>query len=124
MKEKRLEGRVTLITGGGRGLGRAIATAYAQEGARVVVSSRTESEVSQTAKIIKESGGTALSVAADLTVESEARRLIERVEETLDNWTWSFSTQEEMRELGNRLKSSIPKHGLKPSRLISSLPFT
>ena len=73
---------MTLITGGGRGLGRAIATAYAQEGARVVVSSRTESEVSQTAKIIKESGGTALSVAADLTVESEARRLIERVEET------------------------------------------
>ena len=54
MKEKMLEGRVALITGGGRGLGRAIAAAYAKEGARIVVSSRTESEVSQTVEAIKE----------------------------------------------------------------------
>ncbi len=81
MKEKMLEGRVALITGGGRGLGRAIATAYAKEGARIAVSSRTESEVSQTVKAIKKAGGTAMGVAADLTAESEARRLVERVED-------------------------------------------
>ena len=82
MKEKLLEGRVALITGGGRGLGRAIAAAYAKEGARIVVSSRTESEVSQTVEAIEEAGGTALGVTADLTVESEVWNLIERVEKT------------------------------------------
>lgn len=81
MVEKALEGRVTLITGGGRGLGRAIATAYANEGARVVVSSRTESEVARTVEIIQKEGGVAIGMAADLTQESEAIRLIERVEQ-------------------------------------------
>ncbi len=75
-----LDGRVALITGGGRGLGRAIAAAYAKEGARVVVSSRTESEVNGTVEIIRKASGTAIGFAADLTRESEAQRLVEYVE--------------------------------------------
>lgn len=80
MAKKILEGRVALITGGGRGLGRSIATAYAKEGARVAVSSRTESEIKRTVQLIEETGGIGIGIAADLTRESEARRLIERVE--------------------------------------------
>lgn len=71
---------MALITGGGRGLGRAIATAYAKEGAKVVVSSRTESEVAKTVEEIERSNGTAIGVAADLTRQSEAVRLIDSVE--------------------------------------------
>ncbi len=79
MSEKLLENRVALVTGGGRGLGRAISAAYAREGASVVVCSRTESEVETTVAQIKDAGGRAIGVAADLTLKSEAERLIERV---------------------------------------------
>ncbi len=80
MAGKALEGRVALITGGGRGLGRAIATAYAKEGARVAVSSRTDTEIANTVESIERAGGTAIGIAADLTREPEARRLVEHVE--------------------------------------------
>ncbi len=81
MSNKILEGRVALITGGGRGLGRAIACAYAREGASIAVSSRTESEVEKTVAMIREEGGVAIGIAADLSLEEEAERVIARVED-------------------------------------------
>ncbi len=76
----KLEGRVALITGGGRGLGRAIALGYAAAGATVVASSRTEEEVERTVSLVKENGGIAVGVAADLSQYSEAVRVVETVE--------------------------------------------
>lgn len=70
----RLEGLVALVTGSGRGLGRAIAMAYAREGASVVLSARSEAEVGQVAMEI---GDRALAVAADVRDQAAAARLIE-----------------------------------------------
>ena len=61
----RLDGRVAWVTGGGRGIGRAIALALAADGAAVAVSSRTEAELQAVAGEIGRIGGSALSVPAD-----------------------------------------------------------
>ena len=74
----RLDGRVAWVTGGGRGIGRAIALALAADGAAVAVSSRTEAELQAVAGEIGRVGGRALAVAADAmsladTVAAEKR---------------------------------------------------
>ena len=67
-RRKRLDGRVALITGGGRGIGRAIAGAYAAEGAKLVLAARTEAELQETAHDIAGQFGSEVAIiTADVT---------------------------------------------------------
>jgi NAD(P)-dependent dehydrogenase (short-subunit alcohol dehydrogenase family) len=68
-----LDGRVAVITGGGRGIGRAFAHAFAAAGASVVISARTTSEIDAVAAAIAARGGRALAVTADATDRQGAR---------------------------------------------------
>jgi 3-oxoacyl-[acyl-carrier protein] reductase len=70
-----LPNQVALITGSGRGIGRAMAKLFAQEGALVFLSARTESELAATAAEISETGGRAAYAVADLARESDCREL-------------------------------------------------
>jgi len=72
-----LEDKVAIVTGGGRGLGKAYCLKMAEEGARVVVADILEEEAEATASEIKAKGGTAIAVKADVTSEEETRRMAE-----------------------------------------------
>ncbi|HLW42880.1 MAG TPA: SDR family NAD(P)-dependent oxidoreductase [Candidatus Acidoferrales bacterium] len=65
-EKKPLEGKIAIVTGASRGIGRAIALRLAQDGAAVVLAARTEADLAKVASTIKSNGGKAICVAGDL----------------------------------------------------------
>ena len=78
LPEFSLEGRTAIVTGGGRGIGRAIALVLAEAGADVVVTARTQSEIAQTAKEVEALGRRALALQADVSSSSQVDSMVER----------------------------------------------
>lgn len=68
-----LKNEVALITGSGRGIGRAMAQLFAKEGASVFLTARTEEQLSATAAQITQAGGRAAHFAGDLANEADCR---------------------------------------------------
>ncbi len=71
-----LEGKVAMITGGGRGIGRAMALKFAGEGAAVVVAARTKTEIEAVAREVRDAGGRAAAVATDVADEKQCEHLM------------------------------------------------
>ncbi|MSY92306.1 MAG: SDR family NAD(P)-dependent oxidoreductase, partial [Actinobacteria bacterium] len=71
-----LAGQVAIVTGSGRGIGRAIALAYANAGAEVVVTARSQDQIDSVCGEIGAAGGTAIAVRADVTNRADVVALI------------------------------------------------
>jgi 7-alpha-hydroxysteroid dehydrogenase len=79
----RLDGKVAVITGAGRGIGQAIALAFAEQGADVVISARTESEIEATADRARKFGRRALALPCDVTDAAQLEALAARTTKEL-----------------------------------------
>ncbi|HPS89388.1 MAG TPA: SDR family NAD(P)-dependent oxidoreductase, partial [Methanosarcina vacuolata] len=67
----RLKGQTAIVTGGGKGIGRAICLSLAREGANIVIVARTEREIRETARLVEREGRRALAVKTDIRKEDE-----------------------------------------------------
>jgi len=79
MNERKLEGRVALSTGASRGIGRAIARGYAREGAALSVTARTAADLESLVEEIRQGGGRAVAIPADLTDAALPARVVQQV---------------------------------------------
>lgn len=79
---ERFENQVIVLTGAARGIGKATALRAAREGAKLVLADRLEKEGSEVLKAVKEEGGEAIFLCLDLSIEENARKMVEEAVET------------------------------------------
>jgi len=110
-----MHGQVAVVTGAGRGLGRAIALAYAEAGADVVCAARTLEDVEKVADEIRALGRRALAISCDVTSDEERRALVQRAAADMGRLT----------QLVNNAGGAGPNHPLKmsPEELDAVLHF-
>jgi 3-oxoacyl-[acyl-carrier protein] reductase len=83
MNQGRLAGRIALITGASRGIGRAIARGYAREGAAVAVTARSAAELQALVDEVQQDGGRAVAIAADLADPAAPAQVVSQVLDSL-----------------------------------------
>lgn len=86
-----LEGKTALVTGGGSGIGRAASLAYAKDGARVVVADVNVEGGEETVQLIKETGGEAILVHADVSKPEDTQAMVAQAVETFGSLDCAFN---------------------------------
>jgi len=77
-EEYRVDGKVAIVTGAGRGIGKAIALILAEAGADITVVARTKEQIEQTAEDIRKLGRKALAIPADVSQEDQVEKVVEQ----------------------------------------------
>ena len=79
LKKINLKNKTALITGAGKGLGKACAIALAEAGAKVIILSRTKSDLDKVNRIIKKTKGSSKSFVCDFTQLEEIKKILEKI---------------------------------------------
>ncbi|HWY06690.1 MAG TPA: SDR family NAD(P)-dependent oxidoreductase [Candidatus Acidoferrales bacterium] len=77
----RLAGKCAVITGGGTGIGQAIALAFAREGAQVAVAGRRKNKLDETLRLLQQAGCSALALEGDVTKAADTERIVKSAED-------------------------------------------
>ena len=75
----KLQGKIAIVTGAGKGIGREAALAVASEGATVVAVARTQADLDKTVRLIEEAGGSAIALSRDLTDAAQVQSMVDEV---------------------------------------------
>ena len=86
-----LQGKVILVTGGGSGIGRATSALLARQGAKVMIADYVPESAERTVKIIKDAGGEASCVAADVSVTKQVEMMVAKTVETYGRLDGAFN---------------------------------
>jgi NAD(P)-dependent dehydrogenase (short-subunit alcohol dehydrogenase family) len=104
-----LDGKVALITGAGRGIGKAIAIGFAHEGADIVAVSRTLAQVEETAREVQALGRRALAIKADVSRLNDVRSMAEQVQHNFGGLDMLVNNAAlRMNQLGKKDSYTIP----------------
>ena len=112
----KLEGKIAIVTGSGKGIGRDAALAIAAEGATVITVARTQSDLDETVKMIEDAGGTAISLSRDLT---DGELLLINTEELIFSLTMQADIQKRSTKISN-IRQLRSGNGQKNSGIRSS----
>lgn len=104
-----LDGKVALITGAGRGIGKALALGFAREGADLIVISRTLAEIEDTAREARATGAQALAIRADISNSDDVQRMADQVNQRFGRLDILINNAAlRMNQLGNKDSYYIP----------------
>ncbi|MEE2752672.1 MAG: SDR family oxidoreductase [Candidatus Latescibacterota bacterium] len=84
MSSNLLKNKIALVTGSGRGIGKAVAIAYAQEGAKLILVARTDAQLQETVAEIAATGGVAMAITADLTDAGQVTQMADQIKGSAD----------------------------------------
>ena len=118
-----LQGKIALVTGGGSGIGRATSLRLAREGAKIMIADYVPDSAERTVKMIKEAGGEASCLAADVSVTKQVEAMIAKTVETYGRIDCAFNNAGIEGKMGSTVDCSEENFDRGAAKISIPLPW-